>query len=67
MHRRKFTMQELDLKIDDTFNCAWEEYGDDASTEFLITVTADRCYVSYGRVVDALERMAKLAEKDKRP
>jgi hypothetical protein len=55
----------LDVKIDNEFHAAWEEFGDDKSTEFLITITADRCGVSYGRVVDALERMAKLAEKDK--
>lgn len=55
----------LDLKIDDAFSEAWDEFGDDKSTEFLITITADRCGVSYGRVVDALERVAKLAEKDK--
>jgi hypothetical protein len=58
---------ESDVKIDDAFHAAWDEFGDDASTEFLITITADRCGLSYGRVVDALERMAKLAEKDKRP
>jgi hypothetical protein len=55
---------ELDVKIDDAFHAAWEEFGDDKSTEFLITITADRCGVSYGRVVDALERQAKLAAKD---
>jgi hypothetical protein len=55
----------LDVKIDDEFHVAWDEFGDAKSTEFLITITADRCGVSYGRVVDALERMAKLAEKDK--
>jgi len=55
----------LDVKIDETFMAAWDEFGDDKSTEFLITITADRCGVPYYRVVDALERMAKLAEKDK--
>lgn len=54
---------ELDIKIDDTFEEAWEEFGDDETTEFLITITADRCGVSYGRVVDALERIAKLEAK----
>jgi Flp pilus assembly protein TadB len=56
---------ELDLKIDDAFYAAWDEFGDDKSTEFLITITADRCGVSYERAVAALERMALLAEKDK--
>lgn len=56
------TTLELDLKIDDEFSAAWDEFGDDKSTEFLITITADRCGVSYGRVVDALERIAKLQE-----
>lgn len=64
MTQKKLTQLELDLVIDNQFNIAWEDYGDDKSTEFLITVTADQCGVSYGRVVDALERMAKLAEKD---
>ena len=60
------TQTELDLKIDDTFHQAWDEFGDDKSTEFLITITADRCGVSYGRVVDGLERMAALAAKEGR-
>ena len=59
------TQLELDIKIDDTFEMALEEFGDDKSTEFLVTITADRCGVTYGRVVDALERMATLAAKDK--
>jgi hypothetical protein len=58
------TQLELDLKIDDAFNMAWEEFGDGKSTEFLITITADRCGVSYGRVVDALERMAAQNENN---
>lgn len=58
------TQLELDLKIDDAFNMAWEEFGDGKSTEFLITITVDRCGVSYGRVVDALERMAAQDENN---
>jgi hypothetical protein len=43
-----------DEQIERTFQQAWEEFGDDTSTEFLIAITADRCGVDYGRVVDAL-------------
>jgi len=43
-----------DQEIDDVFQDAWDEFGDDKSTEFLIAITADRCGVDYERVVDAL-------------
>lgn len=43
-----------DEEIEQTFQDAWDEFGDDASTEFLIGITADRCGCDYGDVVDAL-------------
>lgn len=58
------TQIEIDLKIDDAFHVALKEFGGDKSTDFLITITAERCGVSYGRAIEALERMSKLAEKD---
>ncbi len=41
-------------EIEEAFQAAWTEFGDDVSTEFLISITADRCDVEYGDVVDAL-------------
>lgn len=43
-----------DVDIDAVFKEAWEEFGDDKSTEFLIAITADRLGISSERVVDAL-------------
>lgn len=41
-------------QIEAAFQDAWEEFGDDKSTEFLISIVSDRMGVSYDRVVDAL-------------
>jgi hypothetical protein len=41
-------------QIEQAFQDAWEEFGDDVSTEFLLSITADRCGCDYDRVVDAL-------------
>lgn len=41
-------------EIEDAFQDAWEEFGDDKSTEFLIGITADRLGIDYIDVVDAL-------------
>ena len=41
-------------EINQSFLDAWDEFGDDESTEFLITITADRCGCIYGDVVSAL-------------
>ena len=41
-------------QINQTFQEAWEEFGDDVSTEFLIQITADRCGILYCDVVEAL-------------
>jgi hypothetical protein len=43
-----------DEEIEQCFQDAWDEFGDDKSTEFLISITADRMSVDYSRVVDAL-------------
>lgn len=43
-----------DQEIEDEFQSAWSEFGDDKSTEFLISITADRMGVDYSRVTDAL-------------
>lgn len=47
-------MSTTSADIERAFQDAWEEFGDDKSTEFLISITADRMGVSYDRVVDAL-------------
>ena len=55
-------------QIEKAFQDAWEEFGDDKSTEFLISITADRMDCDYGAVVDALaavhdkQRAAQSAE-----
>lgn len=36
------------------FDAAEKEFGDDKSTEFLISITADRLGIEYDDVVDAL-------------
>lgn len=36
------------------FLLAWEEFGDDKSTEFLVQITADRLGIEPGEVYDAL-------------
>ena len=41
-------------QIEQAFQDAWEEFGDDKSTTFLISITADRMGCDYGDVVDAL-------------
>lgn len=43
-----------DEAIAEAFHGAWDDFGDDKSTEFLLQMTADRCGVSYNRVVEAL-------------
>lgn len=37
-----------------SFYDAWNEFGDDKSTEFLLSITSDRCACDYMDVVDAL-------------
>jgi hypothetical protein len=41
-------------KINDAFMAAWDEFGDDKSTEFLLSITADRLGIDYSDVVDGL-------------
>lgn len=41
-------------KIREAFDAAEEECGDDKSTEFLISIVADRLGIDYADVVDAL-------------
>lgn len=36
------------------FDAAEEEFGDDKSTEFLISIVADRLHIQFDDVVDAL-------------
>lgn len=36
------------------FMLAWEEFGDDKSTEFLVQITADRLEIEPADVYDAL-------------
>jgi hypothetical protein len=43
-----------------TFQDQWEIHGDDVSTEFLISITADICGISYETVVDALAAIDKI-------
>lgn len=47
-------MKNTYAQIEQCFQDAWEEFGDDASTEFLIAITSDRMGVSYDRVVSAI-------------
>jgi hypothetical protein len=47
-----------DEEIDEVFQAAWDEFGDEVSTEFLLSITADRCDVDYERVVDAVVSVA---------
>lgn len=49
-------------RIERAFQDAWEEFGDDVSTEFLIGITSDRCDAEYEDVVDALVAVAKSEE-----
>ena len=55
----KTTGKMSDKQIEQAFQDAWKEFGDDKSTEFLINIAADRCKVSYRRVVNALEAIYK--------
>jgi GTP cyclohydrolase I len=41
-------------QIKQAFQDACEEFGDDKSTEFLLSITAERCNLSYSQVVYAL-------------
>lgn len=50
----KHTPSMTNKEIKQTFQDTWEKFGDNKSTEFLIAITADKCGVSYERVVDAL-------------
>lgn len=43
-----------DDKINQAFMLAWDEFGDDKSTEFLVQITADRLGVEPEDVYDAL-------------
>lgn len=56
-----------DDEIDAAFNAATAEFDDDESTEFLLTITADRCGVSYGDVVSALAAKARREAKRSGP
>lgn len=47
-------MGRFEKKVDRCFQDAWDEFGDEASTEFLLGITADRMGIEYGDVVDAL-------------
>lgn len=40
--------------IEQGFQDAWNEFGDDKSTEFLIGITADRMNIEYMDVVETL-------------
>ena len=42
------------VRLRDAFDEAEEEFGEDKSTEFLLSITADRENVEYVTVVDAL-------------
>jgi hypothetical protein len=48
-----------DHEINQVFMEARDAFGDHKSTGFLITVTAEACKCSYGRVVDAIEAVGK--------
>ena len=41
-------------EIEQAFMDVWDEFGDDKSTEFLISITADRLGIGYDDVVEAL-------------
>lgn len=49
------------------FDSAWDEFGDDKSTEFLLAITADRLGIEYGDVVDALAERHSTLEDDTAP
>ena len=51
-----------DAEIDTAFSDLDEDTGGEKGTEFLIQATADRCGVSYSRVVDALDNCARQKE-----
>lgn len=48
------------------FDAAWEEFGDNKSTEFLLSITADRLGIEYSDVVDALAERHAAAPDDGR-
>lgn len=48
-----------DARILTEWDASEEEFGEDKSTEFLITIVAERTGVDYGRVTDALFREAQ--------
>ena len=50
--------------IEQAFQVAWDEFGDDKSTEFLISITADRMNCDYGSVVEALAAIHDKPEAD---
>ena len=56
---RRPTDQELEAE----FQSAWDEFGDEKSTEFLVAITADRMLVDSERVYDAL---ANIHDADRR-
>lgn len=43
-----------DRILNDAFMLAWDEFGDDKSTEFLVQIVADRLEVEPHEVYDAL-------------
>lgn len=46
-------------QVREAFDEAWEEFGDDKSTEFLISIVADRLGIDHDDVVDALAMTAQ--------
>lgn len=50
-------------EINEAFMAAWDEFGDDKSTEFLISIVADRMNVDYGRVTEALAEVHRKAPR----
>jgi len=51
-------------RLNQAFYDAEDEFGDDKSTEFLLTITADREGVDYSDVADALAYCDELEETD---
>lgn len=43
--------------VNRVFMRAWDEFGDDKSTEFLIQITADRIGIDAAEVYDALAKV----------
>ena len=52
-------------KINDAYMKAWDEFGDNKSTEFLVQITAERCKVDPSVVYDALAFTHSHPEQEK--